>query len=73
MQDYSETSNIFKEVFQNTSRAVHAGEPREGLCFNDYSCSLYTGFDSILDLLNKSVLLEGDTFIPWKVLTFSLN
>ena len=25
---------FFKEVFQNTSRAVHAGEPREGLCFN---------------------------------------
>ena len=33
MQDYSETSIFLKEVFQNTSRAVHAGEPREGLCF----------------------------------------
>jgi len=34
MQDYSETLIFLKEVFQNTSRAVHAGEPREGLCFN---------------------------------------
>ena len=25
---------FLNEVFQNTSRAVHAGEPREGLCFN---------------------------------------
>ena len=24
-------SHFFKEVFQNTSRAVHVGEPREGL------------------------------------------
>ena len=31
MQDYSETLIFLNEVFQNTSRAVHAGEPREGL------------------------------------------
>ena len=31
MQNYSETSMVFnQEMFQNSSRAVHAGDPREG-------------------------------------------